>query len=396
MRKIAVIFGLLFLPSFCAAQCSTSASAAGVISGVGTVECSIAAQVIGLENVYCTKANSGELTHGTPLWGANDDVAALPTRCIYTGQDATPSPGNTVTATDSSDLASKLAAAACGDTIVLTAGTVYVGEFTLSKTCDAGHWITIRTSELTNPSFPAQGVRATPCLAGISNDSVNGRDLPGYPDYSCPSYPTKLVATIKQGPGASDAAIQFGQNASHYRLIGIEVEKDPTHNADSLIFMQPDGLTLGANNIIFDRMLIHGVPWTPAAGTIDETGNGIQAKNTQWVSLINSWVYDTYCNSSCVDSHDFGGGTGIYQDGPFKLYNNLMATGGESWMFGGGGQGPGTPNTADVEIRSNLSMKPLNWMVPIGSCINYRDPVTKNLGEFKNMTLALLEGNVYR
>ena len=375
------------------------------------------------ENFYCAKGSGIEKTEGTPLWAATDDMATAPTQCIYTGLDATPSPGNVytpaLTATfnnvllsanggpavnaDGTTTGSPAQHLACGDTIIISAAVTYVGEYIFpALSCDGAHWITVRTSGTTNALFPGEGVRAAPCIMGLTNDDAhNGgvRQVPGYPDFVC-AIPTVLSAKIMQGnlPGgsvSSHSAISFAPLANHYRFIGIEFAKDPAFSISQIVNLPVDGLTMGPNHIIFDRSLIHGDPWTPASTPANESGNGVNAKNSQWIALINSWNYDTYCNASCVDSHNYGAGTGFYQDGPHKLYNNLMATAGESWMFGGGGQGAGTPNPVNEEIRSNHSFKPLTWMVPINSCPNYYQTITKNLGEFKNITYALLEGNVY-
>jgi hypothetical protein len=235
-------------------------------------------------------------------------------------------------------------------------------------------------------------VRATPCIAGIANDAINGRQLPGYPDYACPSYPTVLSAKITS---STAGVLSTASLANHYRFIGIEFAKNPADNIGQIISLASNGLTMGANHIIFDRSLIHGDQWTPTSAPVNEAQNGINAKNSQWIALINSWNYDTYCNASCIDSHNYGAGTGFYQDGPHKLYNNLLATAGESFFFGGGGVGGGTPNTANAEIRSNHSFKPLTWMVPINTCVDYYQAITKNLGELKNLTLSLIEGNFF-
>ncbi len=360
------------------------------------------------ENTYCPATASGELTEGTPLWGASDGVANLPTSCMNTAVASTPSGthiggggATTWTPANGPALTSLLngGSLACGDTIQLAAGQVYIDSWTFTfpaPACDGGHWITVKSSGVSNVNFPGEGSRATPCVIGLANDATNGRQVPGYPDYSCPSYPTVLTARIQAPAAPGQSAVAFAQGANHYRFIGIEVTKSPGYRPGQLIALAADGVTLGSNHIIWDRSVVHGVPWTPAGDMYTETQSGVAAKNSQWVALINSWNYDTYCNSSCVDSQGFNGGTGTYQDGPFKLYNNLIATAGESYMLGGGGQGVGTPNTHHFEVRANHFFKPLIWMLPIETCtVFYNFPVTKNLGEFKNSVLALLEGNVY-
>ena len=352
------------------------------------------------ENFYCP-AGAGELTEGIPIWGANDGVAQLPTRCMNTAMASTPvgthiggGAATTYMPADAAALNTALNTLQCGDTIVLTAGSTYTGTFTIpAPACDSGHWIIVKSSGVSNPNFPAEGVRATPCIAGISNDAANGRNSPGYPDYVCASYPAVLSAKITIGT-ANQPAITFAAGANHYRFIGVEFTKVPeTKLGAGIVELSPDAVTMGANHVIFDRSLVHGQPWVLSSSKNTETQIAVKAKNAQWVAIVNSWVYDTYCNSGCVDSQAFGAGTGLYQDGPFKLYNNLLASSGETWIFGGGGQGPGTPNTKDFEARANHILKPLGWMVPIETCSVYNAVIPKNLGELKNMTFALVEGN---
>jgi hypothetical protein len=354
------------------------------------------------ENFYCP-AGTGEMTEGTPNWGVADGVALLPTRCINTAVASTPGgthigggTATTYTPVDTAALNAALGTLQCGDTIVLTAGSSYTGTFTIpALSCDGGHWITVKSSAVSNPNFPGEGVRATPCIAGITNDPTNGRNNPGYPDYPCPSFPTVLSAMVVTGT-INQPAITFAAGANHYRFIGVEFTKvAETKLGAGIVEMSADAVTMGANHVIFDRCLIHGQPWVLSSSKNSETQGGLKAKNSQWVAAVNSWIYDSYCNSACIDSQGFSAGTGLFQDGPFKLYNNLLASSGETWIAGGGGQGPGTPNTKDFEARSNHILKPLGWMVPIETCSVYNAVIPKNLGEFKNMTFALAEGNYF-
>ncbi len=353
------------------------------------------------ENFYCP-AGATELTEGSPTWGATDGVALLPTRCVNTALSSTPGgthigggAATTYTPADTIALNAALATVQCGDTIVLTAGAAYTRPAFPAPACDGGHWITVKSSGVSNGNFPAEGVRASPCSAGISNDAINGRNNPGYPDYSCASYPTVLSAQITSS-STNQPAATFASGANHYRFIGIEFTKVPeTKMGAGIVELAADNSTLGTNHIVFDRSIIHGQPWNLSTSTNAETQDGVSTKNSQWIAVVNSWIYDTYCNSACVDSHAIGGGTGSFANGPLKVYNNLLATSGETWLFGGGALGPSTVNPKDFEARSNHVMKPLVWMVPIETCSVYNNVVTKNLGEYKNMTYALVEGNYF-
>jgi hypothetical protein len=370
------------------------------------------------ENAYCTPGAGTEITEGTPTWGTSDGPATLLSQCMNTAMASTPSgthigggaattflpaTGATLTnvlASTTTSLVNLDGTAGgsfylqCGDTIQLAAGSSYQGSFTFPDlACDGGHWIMVKSSGVSNGNFPGEGVRATPCLAGISNDAANGYSAPGYPPYSCLGYPAVLTAQLLTTSGP---AIQFASGANHYRFVGIEFTKQADIYVGQLIVHSADAVTMGANHIIFDRSLIHGQPWTLSSGQHSETQAGIKANNSQWIASINSWNYDTYCVNACTDSQGFSAGAGVYQDGPFKIYNNMIATSGESWLFGGGGQGPGTPNSTGIEIRANVSMKNLGWMVPIEECWVYPNHVdSKNLGEFKNGSYVLMEGNYF-
>lgn len=412
-----IVTAILFLSAVACAQGTYSGPS--TISGPSQWQWGTAG-ILTNENIYCPKAAPPNMTdQNSPTWGAMDDMANLPFQCMYTGLDATPSPGNIYVPATTATFANVLASAnggpvvnadgtlggsghfSCGDVVVLAAGVTYVGEYSLpAMACDGLHWITIKSTGVSNANFPPEGVRATPCIAGLVNDS-NRRDLPGYPDYVCPGSPTPtvLAAKIMQGAGTTLAALSFASGANHYRLIGLELAKNPAFSIDKIVAMVPTGpsqlTTLGANHVIFDRIDMHGDQWTTASAPVNESQNGISAFNSQWIALINSWGYDTYCNSSCIDSHMYSGGVGFYQDGPHKLYDNLLWTAAEPFIFGGGGVGPGTPNTVNLEARANHLGKPLTWMLQINTCRYYYQAVTKNLSEFKNMTFALVEANYF-
>ena len=400
----------------------------GKYAGTGTYVAQGQGSMGAGENFYCP-AGTGELTEGTPTWGSSDGVALLPTRCMNTAMSSTPSgthldnsSASTFTPATNVFLQNVLGSAnggagvlasggtggtlhlQCGDTIVLNAGSTYTGPFNFpALSCNGAHWTIVRTSGTADPNFPAEGVRATPCISGIANDAFHGRGLPGYPDYTCASYGSTLSAKITVAV-TTGSPVTFTSGADHYRFIGIEVTKNSGVQVQaSLIPLSSDNLTLGANHIIWDRSFIHGEPWTPASGVGSETPNGIRAANSQWIALINSWVVDTYCIVGCSDSHDFSFGTGSYQDSPFKIENNLLATAGEQVFSGGGGNSvAGTAVPKDIEIRANYIMKPLVWMAPIDSCTHViqangqptlNTVVTKNLSEMKNATFVLYEGN---
>ena len=373
MKNVWVVAALAATTVACA-QSTWKGSGSGRGSGTyGAVTSS------SVENAYC---GPGDVAN----FGGTDGPATLPTDCVYTALSGSPSPGATVAAVDSTDLGAKLAAASCGDTIVLTAGTKYVGPITLpAKSCDRNHWITLQTSAIADANFPKEGTRATPCEIGLTA-------VAGYPAYACAT-PGQRMATIEAPADSSGAVVIAEAGAKFYRLIGVNVQK--AAGSPKLTRRMID-LSDGADHIIFDRMLCHGE--TFAANAANESLGCVWANNSRYIAVVNSWMYDTYCMGTCSDSQNYVAGTGTIQDGPHKLYNNLLATTGESWLFGGGGNYPaGTPVSRDIEIRRNHSFKPLTWMLPVGGddgSSNGVHPINKNHGEFKNGDRVLLEANV--
>ena len=372
-RNVWIVAALAVTAVACA---QSTWKGAGTGRGTGTHGGVVASS---LENAYC---GPGDVAN----FGGTDGPATLPTDCVYTAMSGSPSSGATVTASDSADLAAKLAAAGCGDTIVLTAGAKYTGPFTLpAKACDRNHWITLRTSAIADANFPKEGVRATPCEIGMTA-------VAGYPAYACAA-PGQRMATIEAPADSSASVVIAAAGAKFYRLIGVNVQKAA---GSPKLYKRMIDLSNGADHIIFDRILCHGETFSASAS--NELLGCVFANNSTYIAVVNSWMYDTYCMGTCTDSQVYVAGTGTAQDGPHKLYNNLLATGGESWIFGGGGNYPAaTPVSRDIEIRSNHSFKPLTWMLPVGGddgSSNGVHPINKNHGEFKNGERILLEGNV--
>src|SRR5438132_1228069 len=125
----------------------------------------------GADNRYCDPGN-------IPNFGSDDAPAVMPTACYHTATTSTPSAGAVIQVAPGSSVSTALNSANCGDTLVLQSGQTYSGFNLPAKNCDAGHYITIRTSGYA--SLPAEGTRVTPCSAGVSS-------LPGRPAINCPS-----------------------------------------------------------------------------------------------------------------------------------------------------------------------------------------------------------------
>ena len=326
------------------------------------------------ENAYC-------LPGDVPNFGPADGPASMPTACTYTGMAGTPSPGTTwtVSASNCNDVSAGLQAylnsSAAGDTIVIPASVTCSGSYTLpAKTgANATHWTTIRTDQISNPSFPAEGARATPC-------EINVTHIDSYPDYSCANPGVRMPTLIAN---AVNTTVINATGASYYRLIGLNITK-PVGIQESSALVTLDS----SDHVILDRVLIHGVDYSSA--TKLDTHIGISTRGTH-EAIINSWCYDVDWNAP--DGQCIAGGTGTQTDeGPLKIYNNLLAGASETWIFGGGAA---VVVPHDFEIRNNLSMKPLKWMIAQGATSYNVSVNVKNLGEWKQGDRVLMENNVF-
>jgi hypothetical protein len=332
------------------------------------------------ENVYC---QPGDIPHFGAL---SDGPALLPTACIYTDLSGSPSPGTTITVSTASALTNALNSVMCGQKIIIQATAAFSGNFTLAaRNCDTQHWITIATDQTGNSAFTAQGTRANPC-------AINQASVANYPSYLC-STPTTLMPTI-QTASTNQSVFKAAAGANFYRLTGLNITKVTGTVVDNALI----DFSAGADHMIVDRSLIHGVPinCTQTGGvytcnTNDELKNGISFNNCTFCGVINSWIYDVMCFTGCIDSVALSSGTGSSPAGPLKYYNNLIASAGESWLSGGGGSNPAIPT--DFEIRHNHSYKPPSWM--LSNAGSGQHPIIKNLGEIKNGNRVLYEGNVF-
>jgi hypothetical protein len=238
--------------------------------------------------------------------------------------------------------------------IVLQAGAVFLGPFTLPNKTSGTGWITVRTST-PDGSFPAPGTRVTPGQAPL---------MP------------RLVA-------ASGSVITTAAGAHHYRFIGVEISPAPGVFLYNLITLaSPDGSAAGLpHDIIFDRSYLHGDP-------VKGTRRGI-ALNSRATAVIDSYLADF--KEVGADSQAIAGWNG---PGPFKIVNNYLEGAGENVIFGGADPSILDLVPADIEIRRNHVAKPLTWKMGDPAYLGTAWSV-KNLLELKNARRVLIEGNLF-
>ncbi len=329
----------------------------------------------GADNRYCQK---GDLS---TVAGLKDGPANQLQNCIYTGLDGTPSPGPVVTAASCGDFSTKLSSLVAGETLVVPSSmTGCQGSWVLPAVsgADANHWVTIRTDQTTNPSFPAEGTRATPCQIGVAS-------VPGRPAYACAN-PTRLMPQLQCGT-VNCQVFSLAAGAAYYRLIGLEITNAANVKVNNYL------AALAGDHVILDRMVIHGQD-NPTFATAGEVKGGVNVNGATNAAVIDSYLYYFLCvkGGACVDSQAVAGGNGSAQAGPIKIVNNYLEASGESYIFGGGSA---TASPADIEIRRNSSYKPLSWFMATGTSANPY-PTIKNLGELKNGIRVLIEGNYFQ
>lgn len=274
---------------------------------------------------------------------------------VLLNTDYVPPVGKTIAVGAGGDFQAALDQAQPGDTITLQAGATYTGIFTLPvKTGNS--WIVIRTSA-PDSALPPPGTRISPSYAGVM-----------------PKIVTPNV----------EAALETADGAHHYRFIGIEFAAAASAPfVYNLINLGREQTTLAQtpNNLIFDRVYIHGRPDF-------NLRRGI-ALNSASTAIIDSYISD--CHEVGVDSQAIGGWNG---PGPFKIVNNYLEGAGENVIFGGAD--PSIPNLvpSDIEFRRNYCFKPLSWRIEDPSYAGYPWGV-KNLFELKNAQRVWIDGNIF-
>jgi Putative Ig domain len=351
----------------------------GVIAGIASVSGSYSFSARVMDSAGHSASQGYVLAVSAGSANGFDGPAELPRVYIESAMANTPAPGVTTSVNVGGDLQSALNNANCGDTIQLQAGATFTGIFTFpAKSCDANHWIIVRTSA-DDSLLPGEGSRLTPCYAGVSS-------LPGRPALQCAA--TKNVVAKLVTAAAGNGPIVFAAGANHFRLTGLEITRiTGTGLVYALASTQASG---AANNIIFDRVWLHGTAQ-------DDTTRGIDLGSGTYFSIVDSFFTDFHCVSltgSCTDSQTIYGGLGNDQTGPYKIADNFLEASGENILLGGGSA---TITPADIEISRNHIFKPLTWMKGQAGFVGGKDGnpfIVKNLLELKNAQRVLVDSNL--
>ena len=260
---------------------------------------------------------------------------------------------------DGGDLQAAINNANPGDTIVLNAGSTYVGNFVLPDKGSDPTVITITSSNLS--SLPPPDHRVSPA------------DAPNMPKLMTPS---------------TDSALNIADRAHNYRIVGLEFEVSPANYVYQVISVgSPFNTdpTAFAHDIELDRIYVHGDPVNGTKFGVYLNGKATTVKNS-YIAQIASTFQDAI------------GIVGIFGPGPFWILNNYVESAGENIFFAAASNFPNTGIEsnipADVVIRGNYVRKPLSWRKEDPSYAGVPWTV-KNLLELKAGQRFLIEGNIF-
>lgn len=257
------------------------------------------------------------------------------------------------TPANSGALTSALSSVSCGQTICLTAGATYTGNFVYNKTCSS--YVTMRS---TQASDLTPGVRVLPSNA------------------------TSMAKVVSPN---GDGAIIARPNSSRLRLIGLEVTSTGTNSQFIVLGSNNAVATSGQTQVssasvphhfVIDRNYIH----CPNASTKCSVGVRIDAN---YVAVVNSRIDEI---------HD---GTGddqailiVNSEGGILVQNNRLEAAGENILIGGGDAVIPELVPRNIVFRGNYF-----WKNPARK---NGDPLykVKNLFELKTGSIVLVEGNV--
>lgn len=292
-------------------------------------------------------------------------TAICPT--LMTGTDCI----RNVPAGNFADLQTAVNAATCGDSIVLPAGSVYVGNLKIpALPCTTG-WLVIESSavqplSVVNQTLP-WGVRVSPASVA-----------------SMATITTPVIASAVQFPIAGIHNVRF---------IGLEINCaacGPTGQTDlnsGLIEIDggqpvPSSQAATPNNIIIDRCYIHGTP-------TQNIRSGVRANGTN-IAIIDSYISEIHEAGAAS-----GGDSQAIEDwngaGPLLIQNNFLEAASENVMFGGAPTSIANLVPSDITITGNYFYKDPSWRFNVAP-FNW---FIKDALEFKNAQRVLVRGNTF-
>ena len=247
------------------------------------------------------------------------------------------------------DLQQALNVAQPGDVILLEAGAVYQGPFTLPRKTGDG-WIAVVSSRVLEL---AAGQRVLPSDAS-------------------------KMAVLE---GGEPSVLQTEPGAHHYRFVGLEMRPSANTFMFNIVDVGSDARTTDdiPHHVIFDRCYLHGDSAQGARRAV--------AMNGAHIAVIDSYLSDL--KEVDNDSQAIDGWSG---PGPYKIDEQLPRGAGENVMFGGEDPWLEGLVPSDIEIRANDIARPWSWWHHHPD-YDGRGWTIKNLLELKNARRVLIQGN---
>ena len=236
------------------------------------------------------------------------------------------------------NLQAALDSAQPGDEVVLAAGAIYVGSFTVQ-----GRGILIRTSADVLPGRVAR---------------------------------TAGFARLVSPSGASTRVLTFKPTAQDIRLVGIEATFSSTVTSGNAVAE----VVPGAQRIVFDRCYFHGRP--------DMALSRAVIANGAFLGFVGCDFSE--CHTKGTDSQAILAWNG---SGPFHIEDCFLEGAGENIMFGGALADAGVI-PSDITILRNRFYKNPAWRYQDAMGAWQSRWTVKNIFEIKSAQRLLLEGNV--
>ena len=334
------------------ASVSSTGMAGGISAGNATIYAKIDTVTRGVGLTVTDDAPAAPAptsAGGTGTLNAVATLAELPRASVSTTY---PAAARQVRVAAGANLQAAIDAAQPGDELLLAPGATFIGNFYLPNKGGSTAWITIRT-DVSDAAIGAPGVRMTPSRAASAN----------------------LAKILTSNP---QPAIGTALSAHHYRLTGIEVGGTSGAQEVNGFIRLGDGssaqnsLSLVANNIVVDRVYVHGQPTQAVRRCIS-----LQSATT---AIVDSWISD--CHSNNGDSQGIVGWNG---PGPYLIKNNHVEGGHQAVMFGGADPSITNLSPSDITMTGNRFTRPASWSGVW---------TTKTIIETKHARRMLLEGNI--
>ncbi|MDZ4756990.1 MAG: T9SS type A sorting domain-containing protein [Bacteroidota bacterium] len=271
---------------------------------------------------------------------------------------------------DYTDLQKAINAANLGTIIVLDAGEIFKGGFTLPKKTLGTGWIIITSSRM--DLLSGDEIRVSPTAAtGNATYTTQASAM------------AKIITTNTSGI----PCFVTQTNAHHYRFVGLEITADvAVVNSYGLINLgdgssAQNSMSQVPEYFVIDRCYIHG----HTQATIMKFGVRLDCANA---AIIDSYISDFHSVG-----YDAQAISGVNGPGPFKIINNYLEASGENILFGGGAAAIAGLVPSDIEIRQNYFHKPWSWKVGHASYAGKHWTI-KNIFELKTGKRVLFDGNI--